>query len=353
MNWRQFQEQGYDLTEAEIKKLYPDIIRSYQEAKKRILADIKEQYVKYLSAVDTDDYYNEMLKYDRLLKIEAQISADFVKASREAEKVIYQAERIGFSNMYYRSVYASMWLAPSYSMTVLPEGLIQLATLGTVDAWKKYTNKMIKDFGEQGYYASQIGTLKDLLHKNRVRELAQIKESIIQGLIRGDSYTQMSGSISDVIGSAVYKDGVQHFSGAMANSMRIVSTETSRVMNDAAFANMKQLEAQGIDIKKMWSAVKDARTRPTHAGLDGIIKLIDQYYTIGSDKAKKPGGFSQVKNNVNCRCTILDIINDQPPTLMRGRNPVSNENEVLDWKPFGQWADDVGLKVKPTGEIVG
>jgi len=352
MNWKNFQEQGYTLTEAEIKTLYPDIVRSYQKARKSINEAIKTQYLKYLSSVDTDKYMNEMIKYDRLTALEHQISSDFITASREVEKLTVQATRIGFSNNYYRSVYASQWLAPEYAMTVLPPALIEIATLGTVDAWKKYTKKMIKDFGEQGYYQSQIGTLKDLLHKNRVRELAQIKETIVQGLVRGESYTAMSRGVSDVIGFSVYKDGVQTFSGAMANAMRIVSTESNRVMNDAAFANSKQLEAQGIDVKKIWISVKDSRTRNTHAQLDGKIKTLDAYFMIGNDRALKPGGFGKVGNNARCRCGVGDIINDEPPTIMRGRNPDSGKNEIFDWKPFSQWADDVGLKWDKAGVIV-
>ncbi len=47
---------------------------------------------------------------------------------------------------------------------------------------------------------------------------------------------------------------------------------------------------------------------------------------------------------------------------MRGRKPVykkdgtldktKGENEILDYKPFTQWADDVGLKWDKAGVIV-
>jgi len=352
MNWKNFQEQGYTLTEAEIKTLYPDIVRSYQKARKSINEAIKTQYLKYLSSVDTDKYMNEMIKYDRLLSLEKQIYDSYTVASKEAEKLTAQATKIGFSNNYYRSVYASQWLAPEYAMTVLPTALIEIATIGSTDAWKKYTAKVIKDFGEKGSYGLQIGTLSDLFRKHKLADLETIRETITQGLNRGYSYTKMSKSVSDVIGFSVYKDGVQTFSGAMANAMRIVSTESNRVMNDAAFANSKQLEAQGIDVKKIWISVKDSRTRNTHAQLDGKIKTLDAYFMIGNDRALKPGGFGKVGNNARCRCGVGDIINDEPPTIMRGRNPDSGKNEIFDWKPFSQWADDVGLKWDKAGVIV-
>jgi len=358
MNWKNFQEMGYNLTEAEIKALYPGIVRSYQRARKDIAESIKEQYLKYLDSIDTDKYYNEMLKYDRLLALERQIAIDYIKASKEAEKLTVLATQIGFSNNYYRSVYAAQWLAPEYALTVLPPALIELATIGTTDAWKKYTAKIIKDFGKPNYYGPQLGTLSDLLAKRRKAELSSIMETLTQGLRRGDSYTTMSKSVSDVIGYSVTKDGVKGFTGAMANAMRIVTTESGRVMNDAAFASLKNLEAQGSNVKKMWISVKDGVTRATHGLLDGIIKAVDAYFIIGNDRALKPLSFAKVGNNARCRCTIGAIINDNPPKIMRGRNPNPaspnfGENELLDYKPFSGWAKDVGLKMDKVGVIVG
>ena len=345
-NWKKFQEESFLLTEAEIDALQPKIIKSYQTARKSINEAIQEQYLKYLSAVDTDKYYNEMLKYDRLLKLQTQVTADYLKASKEAESFVVLGNEVGFSNNYYRSVYAAQWLVPGYGITVLPQALIEIATLGTESAWKKYSASMLRNFGEANLYGPQIGTLKDLLKKNRVNELAKIQEAITQGLIRGESYTKMSKTVSDVIGYSTRIDGIQHFSGAMANSMRIVSTESTRIMNDAAFANSKQLEAQGINVKKIWIATLDSKTRSTHAQLDGKIKDLDAYYMIGNDRALKPGGFGQVKNNARCRCTVGDIIDDRSPKLRIGKNPVTGENEVFDYKNFTQWAKDNGVEMK-------
>lgn len=352
MTWKKFQEESFDLTRAEVESYIPDIIKQYQEAKKSIDSMIRAQYDKYLNAVGTENYYNEMIKYDRLLNLEKQIYSEYVYYSKNAEKYIKGALQTGFSNQYYLSAYTTAWLAPTAKIGLLPPALIELATLGTASSWKSITKAVTEKYGPASLYKPQYGTLSDLLYKNRMAELTKISETITQSLVRGQSYTQTSRALADIIGISTTTDGIKNFSGAMANAMRILDTESTRVMNDAAFANTMNLQSQGINVKKIWIATKDTKTRPEHARLDGIIKEVDKYFFIGSDKALKPGGFSQVKNVVNCRCAMGDIIDDKAPSLMRGRDPVTGENEVLNYSNYMQWAEDKGINVEPVRVII-
>ena len=95
----------------------------------------------------------------------------------------------------------------------------------------------------------------------------------------------------------------------------------------------------------MWIATLDTKTRPQHAQLDGVKLNLDEYYKIGADRALMPGGFNQASLNINCRCTHIDIVNDIDPQIRRGRNPITGENEVFEFKTYDQWAKDNGLKV--------
>jgi uncharacterized protein with gpF-like domain len=137
----------------------------------------------------------------------------------------------------------------------------------------------------------------------------------------------------------------------MANAMRIVSTETTRAMNAGSFASTQYLASTGTDVKKRWIATLDGRTRDSHAHLDGKTIDVDDYFHIGMDSALYPGGFSDVKNNARCRCTTIDVINGESPALRTGRNPVTGEHEVFDYKDFDQWKKDNGLKTNVYGEI--
>jgi uncharacterized protein with gpF-like domain len=118
--------------------------------------------------------------------------------------------------------------------------------------------------------------------------------------------------------------------------------------------------AAGIDIKIRWIATLDMRTRPAHSRLDGEEinpAAEDEYFTIGDDKAKHPGDFRKVQNNVNCRCTTLDIIDDKGPELRTGRNPVPDENgkyknEFFTYRDFDTWAEERGLFYNKSGQLV-
>ena len=94
----------------------------------------------------------------------------------------------------------------------------------------------------------------------------------------------------------------------------------------------------------MWLATLDTRTRDRHAALDGTIKEYDQKFSIDGDKALIPMQFANASNNINCRCTTVDVIDDKTPSLRRGKNPTTGETEVFEWKTYNQWAQDNGLK---------
>jgi hypothetical protein len=48
----------------------------------------------------------------------------------------------------------------------------------------------------------------------------------------------------------------------------------------------------------------------------------------------------------------VDIINDEPITIRRGRNPKTGKNEVFSFKDFGEFAKDNGLKKNKYGQLL-
>lgn len=348
MIWSKFQQDGFVLTQKETIDLNKQVLNEYRLAKKAIDADIKEAYLKHLTGVHPDDYYNEMINFNRLRTLQAQITTEYVKHSRNAGTKIAQLLKLAMSNLYYRKIYADQWLVPGMKVGILPRDLIDLTIYGLDSQYKKITKHIEAVFGAKGNYVPQLGTLTDLLKGNRNKELQSIQRAITQGLTRGQSYTAMSKEIKAIIGTAT----PEGFTGAMANAQRIVRTEGTRTLNAGAYANTKYAESQGIDIKKQWDAALDNRTRSSHGRLDGVRMLPDEYFRIGSDQALYPGTFDLVKNNVFCRCAIIDIINDQNPQIRRGRDPVTGENEVFDFKSYDDWIKEKGLTKNIHGEIL-
>ena len=351
MNLKNFYIKAYELTEKDMLSSVKEIEGIYKQLFKDIDSQIQKQYLKYLSAVDTKDYYNEMIKYDRLINLEKQIQATYLSYYKQISKQTEQSLRIGFSNLYYRQAFINQWLEPELLIGALPDNLIELTVLGTRESWKKITQSIKDKFGDMNLYQPQIGTLSKLLKENAVDTIDNLIRQITNGLNAGYSYTDMSKSLFNIVGSKNVINGVDTYSGALYKSLRIVRTEGTRVMNDAGYAQTKWVESQGHDIYKLWIATLDINTRATHARLDGEKILPDEKFNIDGDMSLSPGNFSLVKNNVNCRCSMGQIIGDWEPTARRGRNPVSGKNEVFEYKDFNKWRQENGLKKNNYGEL--
>jgi SPP1 gp7 family putative phage head morphogenesis protein len=350
-SWLQFQEGVYSLTEQDVKAISKQIIAVYRDSIKDISEQIAGQYLKYLSSVGTDNYYNEMIKYNRLTNLMADVQKSYRSYSLRAQTLTEHTISVAASNSYYRSMFASSWLTGGVYGKI-PYELVELIVYGTSDAWKAIPKSIIGKYGSLANYQSKSGTLTEFILKNRAEELRQIQNTITTGLQQGLSYPQMASSIRDVIGTVTKNaDGTLTASGAMGNASRIVSTESVRAMSAAAFASSMFLQSEGVNVKKRWMATLDNRTRGSHARLDGKTIDLKDKFKIGDDSALYPGGFGLVKNNIRCRCTTVEVIDNEGPQIRIGRNPITGKNEVFEWADFGTWAKDKGLTSNLYGEI--
>lgn len=347
-----FKEQGFDLTESEVKRLEREIIKIYREAQKELASQIKSVYSK-LAGISAEDsgYYNELLKYNRLSKILADVQKTYSGYITKADLTTVTASKVAITNNYYRQMYASSW-ADTVTFGALPEVVVELSVYGSEEAWKAYTASVKKKFGDGSAYQPKEGTLASILFNNRRKQQEALRQTITQGLIQGWSEPKMAAAVNEIIGRELVKDGKRVYTGGKASAVRIVRTETTRTMNAGSFALSMLLKSQGVKAQKRWLASLDMRTRSAHAGLDGVTIDVDEYFTIGSDRALHPGDFDSVKNNVNCRCTVIDVLPDFEPTSRTGRNPITGKSELLSWQTFDEWAKTKNLKRTKSGRLV-
>lgn len=356
MNWINFNTANYELTDEEVATLSKQIVAEYRKAVLDINSQIAAQYAKVLAGVSAENYYNEMIKYDRLVNLQKSIVESYRQYSKNAQRYIENAVSISASNTFYRTVYAQSWLVPEAGKAVIPYDLIELMVYGSAAEWKaipeKRRRKYESMFGKLTDVAPQSGTLVEQILKNRTAEIEKIQSTIAIGLRQGKSYTAIAKDIKECIGAVIRnKDGTITTTGSMANALRIVSTESTRCKNAASYASTQYLQnVTGSKVEKMWLAANDSKTRQTHAHLDGKTVPANGYFYIGSDSALYPGGFSQVGNNARCRCTYVEVIDGQKPTLRSGRNPTTGEQETFDYKDFTTWAKEKGLRQNIYGE---
>lgn len=345
MNWIDFQREGYLLTEKEISVLTKDVIENYRQLNIKVDALVQEQYLKYLSSVDTVNYYNELIKYNRLTNLKSEISSIYLSYDKLNGQLTKQILETGFTGVFNRQMFAAQWLIPDLAIKAVPKDLMALAVTGTIENWKKITQSLMNRYGNLSLYQPMTGTLAELLKYNSQTGLRTIMSELSQGLVSGQSYTNMARNLRRVIGQTILKDGEKAYSGGLYNTLRIIHTESNRVMNDAVYAQSKSLEEDGHNVMKMWIATLDTRTRDTHAYLDGMkVKPDEEFVSNDGDSALSPGNFKQASNNINCRCAMGETIDDFSPEIRRGRNPETGENEVFSYMNYDEWADKYGLK---------
>jgi len=162
-------------------------------------------------------------------------------------------------------------------------------------------------------------------------DLRQFADGMTQELEHRKPSEKTDASSTDMIRGREAAAGKLSFSGAMANALRIVRTESGRTLNAGAHASDMELANQGIDIQKEWQATLDNRTRDTHAEIDGERAAVDGTFSNGL----------MYPSEINCRCSTIPIIDGVGPQLRRGRSPVTGENEIMDYKSYKEWKAEV------------
>ncbi len=142
--------------------------------------------------------------------------------------------------------------------------------------------------------------LSDKAAKEMTKTTIESVESIIQkGLIDGLSVQAIASKLEV---SLVFSE---------ARSLRIARTESTRAVNSATDQAYRLAEANGINIKKQWLSSRDAKVREAHAELDGVIVGVNEEFESEGYTSSSPANFGDPSLDVNCRCTIIPVIDGE------------------------------------------
>jgi hypothetical protein len=282
-----------------------------------------------------------MSKAQRLSTLQVAIEKEYISAARKAGNEVYQASKISISNTYYRQVFATEFIVePSvnYVLNILNPAVIDVSVYGTPEVWanikQQAIDKIEKSFGELKKYQPQYGTLTDILLKNKAKDLQAIKQAVNNSLITGQSYARATEALNKVIETS------------KSDIMRIIRTESNRNMNAGNMAMTNNTRSQGLDIRRMWVSTLDSRTRADHASFDGVIENEEGYFIARGLQTTAPGYFGIASEDVNCRCTTIDLVDGEVPTMRRGIDPVTGESDIISYKNFDTWATENNLVYK-------
>lgn len=116
-------------------------------------------------------------------------------------------------------------------------------------------------------------------------------------------------------------------------AIRTARTLVTGIQNTARIESLRELESAGIDVKKIWLATLDERTRESHVDLDGEQRPVEEVFSNG---LMMPGDQStgDPAEYMNCRCTldynIFGAKNSIDPSVIARRSKLNQSYE--DWK---------------------
>ena len=98
-------------------------------------------------------------------------------------------------------------------------------------------------------------------------------------------------------------------------ALKIARTEATKCVNAAQVNAMKFGIENDIPVFKEWLTERDSKVREAHSLLDGMRIAPDDQFTIppGSEYSSlqtlSPGDFGEAALDVNCRCTVISVVN--------------------------------------------
>ncbi len=178
--------------------------------------------------------------------------------------------------------------------------------------------------------------------KNRRRTIDKLKTELTQGMIQGKSFQQTSKAVADVMNNSI------------SNAQRIVRTESMRAMNAGSFANYNAALSVGADLYRQILATLDTRTRQQSQEVDGRTDKDHPGYFLypGGVKVAYPGNSGVAGWDINDRERSINVVPGHEPNSRRGRNPVTERNEIMTFRDFPAWARENGLRKSASGKYV-
>ena len=321
---------GHKLTDKELAKLERRIEKLYREAGKELQATI-------------DAYFEQFKQRDE--EIKALIgTVQNGKEWTEAEYKQWRLNQIGRGERYQamrdkvaHRVTDANAVAVSYTNDATP-GIYSLnrnysaytieQVAGNVgfDLWDEQTVKrlMVEQPELMPYYPPKRALKRgiDLAYGKK-----QITASVTSSILQGKSIKHMADDLQKRI-TTMSRD----------SAIRTARTAVTGAQNAGRMDSYAAAEKMGIKLKKRWLATLDARTRHSHAMLDGEQVAQDKKFSNGCRFPGDPQG--PPWEIYNCRCTLIAAVEgvDTSTAQRRARNADTGQTEVISDMSYAEWA---------------
>lgn len=280
------------------------LVKAYADGLRDARGELAALYERY--AVNGKLTYSEMSKYNRLDGLLEDLKAELMRLEKSVGGDIRKLAGDAYQESFYRTAFA----IESTAQARLRFGLL---------------NPKVIEASVQNPLSGL--TLNKRLERRRAEIIVRTREQITQGLIRGESYTDMARRIKVL------------YEGNATKSLRIARTEAHRNQSAGGIGSMQQAVGAGVDLVKVWDATLDMRTRSTHGAADGQKVAPDEKFTVGGIQTDGPGLSGVAEEDINCRCRMRLEIVGYSPELRRVRG-----EGVVPYKTYSEWAEAKGIK---------
>lgn len=182
----------------------------------------------------------------------------------------------------------------------------------------------VSDYLDECYTDGFIGTIFDAhgqgvpfmapIDQESMVRAVQLESKISQGLYTrlGEDVDLLKKKITAEVSRSIatgrtFAQTAQALAGytniGYNNAARIARTEGHRIQTTATMDAMTAAKENGADVVKQWDSTLDARTRHSHAVVDGEIRELNKAFSNGLSFPGDPHG--RAAEVVNCRCALL------------------------------------------------
>lgn len=125
----------------------------------------------------------------------------------------------------------------------------------------------------------------------------RLKEQLQAGLDAGEGGLKLAQRVEAVMGDRI-----------RSSASTIARTETNIAYTESTLESYRQ---SGVVYGKRWLAALDERTRETHVEAHDQVVALGEPFVVGDGEADGPGLTGLPEEDINCRCTITSVLEDE------------------------------------------
>lgn len=284
-------DKGHKYADKELNKLIKRIVKEYNTAYRGIKRKADE-YFKEFEAEDTRMFYkvdkgiisrDEYLQWRKVELAQGQKWNDTIKAiAKDYADITRIASDMTSEEMNY--VYANNFNYGTYT----------IESAGGINTnFTLYNKDTVKELLVKNPQLLPKPDPTKVIRKAERWNMRKVNSALLQGILQGDSIEKISKRLREVTNMNI------------SSSIRNARTMTTRAESSGRLHAFQRASEMGIDVKKMWIATIDGRTRHSHRILDKEVVNIDEEFSNGLSFPGDPDGApSEV---YNCRCAMVAI----------------------------------------------